>query len=142
MKHGFVRLLEAQEANVSEQQSSMSLFDTMDLLIVAMFVGFGLYCIYTFIRLKRECMLFDSKVLYPGNCRYQDCTDPVGFIEYIQYRILIFGILLTICGGISALNAYVLSITSLWLSLLLVAVPLAVLAWFVIIQRKAAKRFW
>ncbi len=141
MKHFFTRLLDAQEV-VGETNSAGSMLDMMDLLILVMFIGFGFYCIYTFFRLKRECMLFDSKVLYPGNCPAQDCTDPVGFMEYIQYRILILGIFLVFCGGLDALNTYVLKFTDLWFSIVQIVLPLAGLAWYAIIQRKAAKLFW
>lgn len=141
MKHFFTRLLDAQET-AADTVGTDSMLDMMDLLILAMFVGFGFYCIYTFVRLKRECMLFDSKVLYPGNCPAQDCTDPVGFIDFIQYRLLILGIFLVFCGGLDALNTYVLKFTSLWFSIVQIALPLVGLAWYAVIQRKAAKLFW
>lgn len=141
MKHFICRLMEAQTVEQTPAQST-NFLEMMDLFILFMIVACGAYCVYTFIRLKRECMLFESKILYPGNCSYLECIDPDGFIDYIQYRILILGIFLLLCGGVSALDTYVIKIQQLWLSLTLTLLPVAGLAWFAVIQRKAAKRFW
>lgn len=140
MRSLFRLLLTAQtDADLS---STQSMTDMLDLLLIVMFIGAGIYCVYTFIRLRRECMLFDNKVLYPGDCKYTDCADPEGFMDYIQYRILILGAFLVLCGIFFLLNLYVLSVSAVWITILQFAVPIGGFAWYVVVQRRAAKRYW
>lgn len=126
----------------AETNSFQSTTDMLDLLLIVMFIGAGIYCVYTFVRLRRECMLFDNKILYPGNCKYTDCTDPVGFMDYIQYRVLILGAFLVVCGVFFLLNLYVFSFTSIWVTIAQFAVPILGFAWYVVIQRRASKLYW
>lgn len=114
----------------------------MDYFMLILLFGMGLYLIYTVIRLKRECMLFDSKVLYPGNCSKDDCLDPDGFMDYIAPRMLIFALGLILCGGFSALVLWVPGLKSKLTATLELVLPLAVLGWYIFVSRKAAREFW
>lgn len=129
-------------ADSAASLSGSSMMDMLDLLLVIMFLAAGAYCLYTFFRLRRECMLFDNKLLYPGDCKYQDCADPEGFMDFIQYRILILGAFLLVCGIFFLLNCYVFSFDLLWIDIAQVAIPILGFAWYVVVQRKAAKSFW
>ena len=42
-------------------------FSLLDLLMAALLLGTGIYCIYTAIRVRRECGFFENKLLLPGN---------------------------------------------------------------------------
>lgn len=119
-----------------------SMANMLDTLLVVMMIGCAIYAIYTVIRLKREYMLFDNKLLYPGNCPYLECKDPQGFIDFIWLRLLILGIALLVFGGLIALNRFVELMNPTLFGILTIFMPLAVFVWYIIVQRKAAKRFW
>ncbi len=145
MKSFLLMLLTVQSetaAQTAAQPQTLDLSRILDLLLVLMFLGCGVYCVYTFIRLCREQMLFDNKVLYPGDCKYQDCADPVGFMEFIRYRVLALGVFLVLCGVLAVLNSYVIQSANQWISIGLIVLPLLGFVWYTVIQRKAAKRFW
>ena len=72
--HHLITLSETITETVSETVSQTTQAaaggDSMDtmlsLLLLVMMLGCAVYCIYTFIRLRRECYLFPNKFLYPG----------------------------------------------------------------------------
>ena len=115
----------------------------MDYFMLLLLFGLGLYMLYTVFKLKRECMLFDSKILYPGNCNKDDCLDPDGFMDFITPRMLICALALLLCGGLCALVMWVPglsnNVTDILVELIL---PMVVVIWYVIVSRKAAKEFW
>lgn len=69
-------------------------FNLLDLIMAILLLGTGIYCIYTSIRVRREYTFFENKVLLPGGCEPNACTDPDGFFDYIAPRLVIFGIAL------------------------------------------------
>lgn len=114
----------------------------MDLLLLAMLFGFGIFALYTAIRLHREQMLFTSKILYPGDCAPEDCADPGGYIDFIVPRLLLLSVAFLLMGIAMALIIYVFKISNTWTELCTVVLPIAGLIWYIVCQRKAAKLFW
>ena len=124
------------------QSAMLGMVDTMDILMLVLLLGFGAYILYTVFRLNKEQMLFDSKILYPGDCRPEDCTDEGGFIDFIIPRAAILGIALVLMGVLLGLNMLLIKLDALWLDIVMMVVPVSVFAWYIVIQRKAAKLFW
>ena len=142
----FTALAEATEAATEATQSgaqSMDMGRLLDVMLLAMLFGCAAYAFYTVVRLKREYMLFENKLLYPGNCPYLECTDPQSFIDFIWVKLLLLGIGMFACGALIALNSFTaLFHNTIWISAAMIVLPLALFAWYVVIQRKAAKLFW
>lgn len=114
----------------------------MDMIIVVMLFGVGLYALYSAIRLYKEQMLFPNKILYPGDCKPEDCTDEGGFIDYIIPRVIAVGVIFLLMGIGMVLVLYVFKLDTIWINLASMVLPVAVLVWLVVWQRKAAKLFW
>ena len=132
----------ATEAAAQQGGALDGMIDMLDTLMLIMLFGFGIYGLYSAIRLRREQLLFPNKFLYPGNCDPAACLDPGEFIDYIIPRALILGVALILLGGLLALNSFVLHIDSWIIDLCMIVLPLAVIVWYCIVQRKAAKNFW
>lgn len=138
-------LTEATEAATEAAQQGGTfdgMIDMLDSLMLIMLFGFGIYGLYSAIRLRREQLLFPNKFLYPGNCDPAACLDPGEFIDYIIPRALILSVALILLGGLFALNVLVLHIDSWIIDLGMIVMPVAVIIWYCVVQRKAAKNFW
>ena len=134
------------EATEAAEQGQVGMFDDMldmfDILMLLLLLGIGFYGLYSAIRLRKEQLLFPNKFLYPGSCQPEECLDAGEFIDYITPRAIILSVLLLVIGALFALNAFVLHIDSWMIDLAMLIVPVGLLAWYGVIQRKAAKRFW
>lgn len=123
----------------------MGSFDSFwDLIMLAILLWAGCYALYTAIRLKREYYLFDNKILYPGKCDPANCLDVDAFIAYIFPRILGFGIALLLFSGLYALSKYTNFFAStIWFDYIVMpATGVAIFVWYLLVQRKASKKFW
>ena len=132
----------AAEAATQQGGALNGMVDMLDSLTLIMLFGFGIYGLYSAIRLRKEQLLFPNKFLYPGNCDPAACLDPGEFIDYITPRAMILGVALILLGGLLALNSFVLHIDSWIIDLCMIVMPLAVIIWYCVVQRKAAKNFW
>lgn len=132
----------AAEAATQQGGALNGMVDMLDSLMLIMLFGFGIYGLYSAIRLRKEQLLFPNKFLYPGNCDPAACLDPGEFIDYITPRAMILGVALILLGGLLALNSFVLHIDSWLIDLCMIVMPLAVIIWYCVVQRKAAKNFW
>lgn len=135
-------LTEATEAATQQGGTLDGMVDMLDSLMLIMLFGFGIYGLYSAIRLRKEQLLFANKFLYPGNCDPAACLDPGEFIDYITPRALILSVALILLGVLLALNSFVLHIDSWIIDLCMIVMPLAVIIWYCVVQRKAAKHFW
>lgn len=143
----FFRLLLTAQETVSEASegdtadfSGMS--NMLEVLLVVMVIGCGIYALYTAIRLRRTYMLFPNKFLYPGNCSPDDCADEDGFIDFILPRMTILGVAMLVIGALLAVNQYLRLASGLLIDLVTVIVPFGCFVWYILVQRKAAKLFW
>ena len=136
-------LAEAATEAAGEQTGSLdSMGNMMQILLLVLLVGAGVYALYSAIRLHREQMLFPNKFLYPGDCKPEDCADVGGFIDFILPRTLLLGASMLVMGVALALNTYVFLLDALWIDIAMLVLPFGVFLWYIIAQRKAAKRFW
>ncbi len=112
----------------------------LDAVLLFSFLIFGAMCLYTAFRLRKDQSLFDSFVLYPGNCKRENCLDPEGFIAFMLPRITVAGAACLLIALYYTLGYYF-------------ALPLAVtviqyvftgvfLLWATLLYHRAAKRFW
>ena len=122
----------------------MDMANMLDLFMLAMLLYVGGYGMYTVIRLRRERVLFKNRFLYPANCSPEDCTDEQGFIAYISPRLFIMSLVSLILLVALALLLYVFPALSPWWveSIVIPVIGVGVLAWFMLIQSRAYKRFW
>lgn len=120
------------------------MFD-FSLLLMALMVGCGLYCIYLWVRIRREWQLFDNKLMLPGNCTAADCADPDGFLEFMSPKLFAFGIAVFLLGlGYlpEVLNLPLPDLLFRVIDITLTVLSLGAFVAFILIQRKAAKLFW
>ena len=110
--------------------------------MLIMLIGFGAYALYSVFRLHREQMLQPNRILYPGDCKPEDCVKVGEFIDFIIPRGAILGGALFLMGVLWALNMYVFKLDNSIIDIVKMALPLAVFAWYIYAQRKAAKLFW
>lgn len=119
-------------------------FNLLDLIMAILLLGTGIYCIYTSIRVRREYTFFENKVLLPGGCEPNACTDPDGFFDYIAPRLVIFGIALIFCAALDLLVLFLVrrNLVGGWLYWVQLVVPFGFFGWYIYLQRKASKLFW
>ncbi len=119
-----------------------SLTDMMDLLMIVLLIGCGVYAMFSALKLRKLSYLFPNSFIYPGNCKPDDCTDAPGFIIYIFPRLMILGAGMLVFGILFLLATKVLGMVTLWVNIVSVVLPLALFGWYIVVQRRAAKRFW
>ena len=124
------------------QGAMMGMVDAMDILMLVLLIGFGAYALYTALRLNREQMLFANKILYPGECKPEDCADEGGFIDFIIPRAIILGSALLLMGILLGLNIFLFKLDAMWVDIVMMVLPIGVFSWYIVSQRKAAKLFW
>ena len=144
--HRFFTVFSGASTAVTEEGGSASLFGDMGGMLTVflffMLFGSGIYALYTYVRLRRTCMLFPNKFLYPGNCTAETCVDEDGFIDYIEPRLLLFGIAMLLCGIGYTVYSLVLKASIYWVDIAAVLVPVGIYVWYIFVQRKASKEFW
>ncbi|MBE6927126.1 MAG: hypothetical protein E7467_01325 [Ruminococcaceae bacterium] len=140
----FRLFLTAQSGEVAQEagMTFAGMSDLMSITLTAILLLSGGYGLYTVIRLRRDYMLFPSKFLYPGDCKPEDCLDSFEFIMYMTPRMAVWSIVMLLMGAAFIVNEFVLHITDLWVNILVCALPAISFIWLLVIQRKAAKRFW
>ena len=57
-------------------------------------LGVGVFCLYTWYKLKKAGKLFESQFLIPKDNKVSDCVDEEGYIRYIS------PVLLVVCCGV------------------------------------------
>ena len=124
--------------------NDLSVTGTLDLFMVAMLAWVGGLAVYSAIRLQRDYILFDSKILYATDCDPRACQDDAGFIAYMVPRLWIFAVWLLIPAVLITLNS-ILHLIALpdWLRYYaLPALGFAAFVWYIFVMRTASKRFW
>ena len=140
--HRFLTVFEETATEAPTQATLGDMSGMLSLILLLMLFGGGAYALYTYIRLRRTCMLFPNKFLYPGNCTADTCVDVDGFIDYILPRLLLLGVGVLLCGVAYLVYALVLKASNLWVDIAALVVPTGIFIWYMFVQRKAAKEFW
>ncbi len=112
----------------------------LDLLLMICFLFAGLYSLYTALRLRRTTELFDNMLLYPGNCKREDCCDPEGFMAYMRPRLTIFGSLCVLISLYYVVKRYMDLPKAV--AIAHIVFSLGSLCWGFWIYNRAARRFW
>ena len=114
----------------------------LDWVMIVLLPAVALYLFYTVFRLRRDRVLFDNKLLYPGGCTKDDCLDPDGFIDYILPRLIIIGAAFLLCGAFTALVVFIPAMDTLVCNILEIVFPIAAIAWYSFVSRHAAREYW
>ena len=123
----------------------LSMSNYLVLIMALMLAWICVKAIAAAVRLNRTYELFPNKILYPANCRPEDCQDPAGFIRFMVPRLWIFGLAGIALSVFLILNEFTGLLASFptWFSQgasLFLFLPLFV--WYIAFINKAAKRFW
>ena len=129
----------------------MDMMSGFELYFNIITMAYGVYAMYTAIKLWKLKKLFPNQLLMPKDSKPGDCLDEEGYVDYVKPRLLIFGIVLTVVGGICLVD-------SKWqISAMLfsnaekanfylveggIVLSLIALAWYVVCGMKARKLFW
>ena len=112
-----------------------SMFSLMDLIIL----GSGAYILYCFYLLKFKGEIKEG-LLLPKGTVVKKCTDKAAYIEDMAKKTLFYGIAVVICGCLGALETQT-GLLGKWY-LIVIAVFLAFTAWFAVVSKKAAEKYW
>lgn len=131
------RLLVTAQAGLAGSAENM-----VDVMAAALYLGFGLYCLAVWLRLRQGKPLGNGRrILMPGGFRERKCRHPEAYKGYMRPRVLALGIGLVLFGAAFLADHYTGS-GSTAVALALLVLPLALLVWYVLAMRKAAKQWW
>ena len=131
------RLLVTAQAGLAGSAENM-----VDVMAAALYLGFGLYCLAVWLRLRQGKPLGNGRrILMPGGFRERKCRHPEAYKGYMRPRVLALGIGLVLFGAAFLADHYTGS-GSTTVALALLVLPLALLVWYVLAMRKAAKQWW
>lgn len=131
------RLLVTAQAGLAGSAENM-----VDVMAAALYLGFGLYCLAVWLRLRQGKPLGNGRrILMPGGFRERKCRHPEAYKGYMRPRVLALGMGLVLFGAAFLADHYTGS-GSTAVALALLVLPLALLVWYVLAMRKAAKRWW
>lgn len=125
----------------------------MDLIFGLIMTGCGIYCLYTWGKIRATGKVPDGAMILPVGHSQDDCLDLPEYLSVIMPKFLIVSILVTVFGGIMLAEAYldVLDILTasmsagmrlLVLELFTCILPLGAVIWFAICLRRTQKRFF
>ena len=132
------RLLETAANAADAAQSGSTTFDMtqltniLDWFMIVLLPAVALYLFYTVFRLRRDRVLFDNKLLYPGGCTK----------DYILPRLIIIGTAFLLCGAFTALVVFIPAMDTLVCNILEIVFPIAAIAWYSFVSRHAAREYW
>ena len=131
------RLLVTAQAGLAGSAENM-----VDVMAAALYLGFGLYCLAVWLRLRQGKPLGNGRrILMPGGFRERKCRHPEAYKGYMRPRVLALGMGLVLFGAAFLVDHYTGS-GSTAVALALLVLPLALLVWYVLAMRKAAKQWW
>ena len=132
-----LRLLVTAQAGLAGSAENM-----VDVMAAALYLGFGLYCLAVWLRLRQGKPLGNGRrILMPGGFRERKCRHPEAYKGYMRPRVLALGMGLVLFGAAFLADHYTGS-GSTAVALALLVLPLALLVWYVLAMRKAAKQWW
>lgn len=112
-----------------------SMFSLMDLIIL----GSGAYVLYCYYLLKFKGEIKEG-LLLPKGTNVKKCTDKAAYIIEIENKVLVYGIMVLICGGCGVLETQT-GLLGRWY-LAVIAIFLVVTFWFAFAVKKSAEKYW
>lgn len=140
-----MRLFDTVEAVEATQQTSAvgGMGSILDIVLIAMLALVAGYGFYTVIRLKRECMLFPNKFLFPNGCTAETCLDEGEYIDFIIPRLLILSVACLIMAVAYGVRVYVFpEFYNIVVEIATIILPFSTLLWYAFVQKKAAGLYW
>lgn len=134
-----INLLNA--AAASAPAASMDLTGMMDVFLIVAYIGCGLYGLFSWFLQRGSKAVLENRIICPNGCAPKRCRDPQAFLAFILPRVLILSLGLLVLGGVLVLDHF-LGGWNAWLTIALMALPLALFFWYVHEQQKAVDRFW
>ncbi len=113
--------------------------DSMDILIGAVCLIFGVYCLYAYVMMKKTGVI-NTTILISKSINSKKCKDKDAFLKQMLPKVLIMGIMLILYGGVELLNYFCLKNTIVAIAAL--AIFTLVLIWFGYSASKAAKQYF
>ena len=112
-----------------------SMFSLMDLIIL----GSGAYVLYCYYLLKFKGEIKEG-LLLPKGPNVKKCTDKAAYTREVENKVLVYGIVVLICGGCGVLETQT-GLLGRWY-LAVIAIFLAVTIWFAFVVKKSAEKYW
>jgi hypothetical protein len=98
----------------------------MNEVIDILFLGSGIYLIYTAIMAKKKGAIAEN-VMLDKNTTEKNIRDKAGYIDYISKRIMIAGILIVLSAAVNLLNdQYISSLALNWVGIILILVAIVI----------------
>ena len=112
---------------------------SMITLIDLMFIGCGIYILYVYYSLKFKGEIKET-LLLPKGTDPNRCKDKEAYIAEMANTVLIYGIVVLLCGVMCIVEDTYQSLGNYYLLVLVVFV--AVTIWFSAKGKKALKKYW
>lgn len=113
-------------------------------LMMSLFaLGCGGYCTYTWLKLMIGKRLFKNSLLVPSDKRPEDCTDESAYIRYIRPSLGVLSVVTVAYGAFFTISDMMPAplVPYPW-SLIPVAVVMAALVWYAVMNGKANRIFF
>ena len=113
-------------------------------LMMSLFaLGCGGYCAYTWLKLVIGKRLFKNSLLVPSDKRPEDCTDESAYIRYIRPSLGVLSVVTVAYGAFFTISDMMPAplVPYPW-SLVPVAVGMAALVWYAVMNGKANRTFF
>lgn len=114
-------------------------FDRLFNLIDIIVFGFGFYALYSAYVLQREGKIIRTFLVFKDT-DVDDCTDLQGYANFMAPKLWALGGIMLLYGAASMVNAYVVSIGTLFGVMMVVF--LLSLIWYSIEVKKAMKKYF
>ena len=118
---------------------------TLDLYFSLIGLAVGLYCLYTWFKLKREGKLFTNQLLVPKDSKPEDCVDEEGYIRVMSPLLLIAGLVWAVTGALDFANCtlhFLDETGSFYLSMADTLVCILNFIVYIIVWLRARKQYW
>lgn len=112
-----------------------STFSIIDIIVIAC----GVYILYVYYVLKFKGEIKET-LLLPKDVLAKKCRDKAAYINEMSPKVLIYGIIVVLCGGCGLLESRLGLLGSFYLAVL--AVFAAATVWFAIQAKKSVKKYW
>lgn len=112
-----------------------SMYSMLDVIIVLC----GVYILYNFYLLRFKGEIKES-LLLPKDIQVKKCKDKAGYIAEMSPKVLLYGIVVVICGILGMTESQMGLLGKLYLVVLAVFVAFTI--WFAVQTKKSVKKYW
>lgn len=119
--------------------------DAMDLYFNLVGLAAGIYCLYTWFKLKKAGRLFANQLLVPKDAKPEDCVDEEAYIRMMSPCLLLDGLVWALSGAVGMANNqwhFFTEQTTLYFNLVSTGLCIVAVAVYLIVWLRARKRYW